>query len=83
VRNDITGEWTFDYELVVEGDETSCVQQRKVHYVDGDGAVERIEIARRAGFGGVALWALGYEDEPVWDAIAEVIRLPDENEDTS
>jgi len=83
VRNDSTGEWTFDYELVVEGDETSCVQQREVHYVDGDGAVERIEIARRAGFGGVALWALGYEDEPVWDAIAEVIRLPDENEDTS
>ncbi len=89
VRNDTTGEWTFNYELVVEDDETSCVQQREVHYVDGDGAVERIEIARRAGFGGVALWALGYEDDPVWDAIADVIRLPDDpadedkDEDTS
>ena len=85
VRNDVTGEWTFNYELVVEGDDTSCVQQREVHYVDGDGAVERIEIARRARLGGVALWALGYEDQPVWNEIAEVIRRPDEieNEDTS
>jgi len=73
VRDDETGEWTFNYELVVSDDQTTCTQQREVHYVDGDGAIERIAIARAAGLGGVALWALGYEDGPVWDDIASVI----------
>jgi HAD superfamily hydrolase (TIGR01509 family) len=77
-RNDTTGEWTFAYELEVDDGVTSCTQLRQVHYVAGDGAVERIEIARRASFGGVALWALGYEDDTAWNLIDAEIRRPDE-----
>jgi HAD superfamily hydrolase (TIGR01509 family) len=75
VRNDVTGEWSFTYELDFADATRSCTQLRQVNYVDGDGAVERIEIARQAGFGGVALWALGYEDDPVWDMIDDAIRI--------
>jgi hypothetical protein len=46
-----------------------------VHYVDGDGAIERIRIAQLAGLGGVSLWALGYEDAAAWDLIDGEIRV--------
>ncbi len=69
-----TGEWSFSYELEVSDGTTTCTQQRQVHYVDGDGAVDRIHIAREAGLGGVALWALGYEDAQVWALVDGVIR---------
>lgn len=75
-RDDETGEWSFTYELDFDDGTTSCTQVRRVHYVDGDGAVERIELARQARFGGVALWALGYEDDPVWAMIDQSIRRP-------
>ena len=71
-----TGEWSFAYSLTVEDGATSCVQNRKVHWVDAEGAAARVEIARRAGWGGVALWALGYEDEAVWEAIVTASRTP-------
>ncbi|TVR22897.1 MAG: HAD family hydrolase [Ilumatobacter sp.] len=77
-RNDTTGEWTFAYELDFDDGVSSCTQLRQVHYVDGGGAVERIEIARQARFGGVALWALGYEDDDAWALIDAEIRRPDE-----
>jgi HAD superfamily hydrolase (TIGR01509 family) len=69
VRDDAIGEWSFEYPLVVSDGTTSCTQTRFVQWVDGDGAAERIEIARRAGLGGVSLWALGYEDDDVWATI--------------
>ena len=56
-----TCEWSFTYELVVDDGTTSCTQQREVHYVDADGAQKRMQRAVDAGFGGVALFALGYE----------------------
>jgi spore germination protein YaaH len=71
-----TGEWSFTYDLDVDDGVTSCVQSRKVHWVDSEGAASRVEIARRAGWGGVALWALGYEDQAVWDAIVAASRVP-------
>ncbi|MEX2628109.1 MAG: HAD-IA family hydrolase, partial [Ilumatobacteraceae bacterium] len=77
VRNDVTGEWSFSYELEVDDGTDSCTQVRQVHYVGGDGAVERIEIAREARFGGVALWALGYEDDEAWARIDAEIRRPE------
>ena len=78
IRNDLTGEWSFAYELDFDDGTDSCTQLRQVHYVAGDGAVERIDIARQAGFSGVALWALGYEDDETWAMIDAEIRRPDE-----
>ena len=40
-----------------------------MHYVDADGAQIRMQRAVDAGFGGVALFALGYEDDAVWRAV--------------
>ena len=69
-----TGEWSFSYQLVVDDGATSCTQQREVHYVDADGAQQRMQLADDAGFGGVALFALGYDDEAVWGAVDTVIN---------
>ena len=55
---------------------TSCVQSREVHWVDSEGAAARAEIARRAGWGGVALWALGYDDDETWQALLNATRDP-------
>jgi HAD superfamily hydrolase (TIGR01509 family) len=74
--NPITAEWSFVYDLVVDDGATSCVQQREVHWVDGEGAASRIAIARHAEWGGVSLWALGYEDQDVWDTIVMASRQP-------
>jgi spore germination protein YaaH len=76
VRDATTGEWSFTYELEVDDGTTSCTQSRQVNYVDGDGAIERIQIAREARLGGVALWALGYEDDAVWELVDAIVRLP-------
>jgi HAD superfamily hydrolase (TIGR01509 family) len=77
VRDDELGEWSFTYELDVSDGTTSCTQTRQVNYVDGDGALERLRIARQERLGGVALWALGYESESAWMFIDGEIRRPD------
>jgi spore germination protein YaaH len=77
-----TGEWSATYDLVIEGDDgggtgrVSCTQRRQVHYVDAEGARLRIDLAREARLGGVALWAFGYDDDTLWNAIAEIVRPP-------
>lgn len=73
VYQPLTGEWSLRYELTYREGDASCVQTRQVIYVDGDGLAERIMMARRAGFGGVALWALGYEDDAAWDQIRNTL----------
>ena len=67
-----TGEWSFRYELVVDDGTTSCTQLRHVNYVDADGAQLRMQRAMDAGFGGVALFTLGYADNEVWSAVDTV-----------
>ncbi len=67
-----TAEWSFRYELVVDDGTTSCTQLRHVNYVDADGAQLRMQRAVDAGFGGVALFALGYADDEVWSAVDTV-----------
>jgi spore germination protein len=62
-------EMTFSYQLPVSADGQSCTQSREVHYVNADGAQIRMQHAVDAGFGGVALFALGYEDTATWNAI--------------
>jgi HAD superfamily hydrolase (TIGR01509 family) len=70
------GEWSFTYDLPVTDAATSCVQTRMVRWVDSEGAAARAEIARRAGWGGAALWALGYDDDEVWTALLDATRSP-------
>jgi hypothetical protein len=76
IFDETTGESAFVYDLPIDGGVGTCVQARRVHFVDAAGARLRIDLARRAGLGGVALWALGYDDDSVWDAIAEVAQAP-------
>jgi spore germination protein YaaH len=71
-----SGEWSFTYDLTVGDTATSCVQSRVVQWVDSEGAAARAEIARRAGWGGVALWALGYDDDETWAALIDATRKP-------
>lgn len=74
--DEVNAEWWFVYDLVVDDGVTSCVQSREVRWVDAEGVRARIEIARRAGWGGVALWALGYEDAEVWDTLVAASHDP-------
>ena len=76
VFDPVLGEWSFSYELTVDDGTTSCVQSRRVHWVDAEGAASRVEIARRANWGGVSLWALGYEDQQVWESIIAASTTP-------
>ena len=69
VADAITGEWAATYELTVDDGLTQCIQTRQLHWIDADGVALRVEMARRAGIQGVALWALGYEDDDVWNAL--------------
>lgn len=69
VQDPTFGEWTFTYDLEVsEGDQT-CTQTRTVWYVDDDGIQQRIQRAVEARFGGVALFAFGYDDAEVWSGV--------------
>jgi HAD superfamily hydrolase (TIGR01509 family) len=72
----VLGEWSFTYDLTVDDGTTSCVQSRIVRWVDAEGAAARAEIARRAGWGGAALWAVGYDDDAVWAALMSATRAP-------
>lgn len=71
-----TGEWTFEYQLELSDGVTSCVQTRQVNYVDGDGVRARMDLARQYQLGGVALWALGFDDAAVWEAILPTVTDP-------
>jgi spore germination protein YaaH len=77
-----TGEWFFEYRLEISDDTTTCVQTRQVHYVDADGIRTRMDLAIDAGLGGVSLWALGFEDDDVWDQILIDATLPDDSDAT-
>ena len=76
IRVDETGEWMFEYDLEVTDGTTSCVQTRQVHYVDGDGVRLRMDLARQYRLDGVALWALGFDDDAVWDSILPTVADP-------
>jgi HAD superfamily hydrolase (TIGR01509 family) len=69
VFDPVTVEWSLQYDLEVADGTTSCTQTRRAHWVDAEGVAERVRMARRAGVGGVALWAFGYDDAEVWSAL--------------
>lgn len=69
-------EWTFDYELTVGTAPDDCVQSREVRWVGVEGVAARAELARRAGWGGVGLWALGYENPDAWSRLVATAHEP-------
>ena len=72
----VTGEWSFTYDLQVTEGAVSCTQSRRVQWVDAEGVAARASIGRAARWGGVSLWALGYEDEAVWRALVAAAHNP-------
>ncbi|MEP7203471.1 MAG: HAD-IA family hydrolase [Ilumatobacteraceae bacterium] len=71
-----TGEASFTYQLEVTDGSTTCTQTREVHYVDAQGARERVDLARTERLGGVSLWALGFDSAATWDHIEQLARVP-------
>jgi HAD superfamily hydrolase (TIGR01509 family) len=76
VFDPVTGESTFTYLLDVTDGTTTCTQTREVHYVDAEGARQRIDLARTERLGGVSLWALGYDSAATWQSIGALARIP-------
>ncbi len=76
VFDPVTGEASFTYQLEVTDGATTCTQTRQVHYVDAEGARQRIDLARTERLGAVSLWALGFDGPATWRSIAQLARLP-------
>lgn len=74
VYDPVDAEWGFTYELEFTEGDLSCVQSREVRWVDSEGVAARVMAARDAGWGGAALWALGYDDPEVWDSFVGAAR---------
>ena len=74
VYDAVTAEWTFTYALNVGEGDTACVQNRQVGWVDSEGVEARVLVARHAGWGGAALFALGYDDPEVWASFTDAAR---------
>jgi beta-phosphoglucomutase-like phosphatase (HAD superfamily) len=76
VYDPVTGEWSFTYSLQVTEGAVTCTQSRVAHWVDSEGIAARVELARRAGWGGVSLWALGYDDDQAWQTLVNAASRP-------
>lgn len=76
VFDESTAEWSFSYDLEIDADDgtVACTQTRLVTYVDAAGARARIDLALQHRLAGVALWALGYEDDAFWDLLTPVAQ---------
>jgi hypothetical protein len=74
VHNPDTAEASFQYQLEVSEGGVTCTQTRQVHYVDEVGALARIDVAREERIGGVAFWALGFDSDATWAAVAPFAR---------
>ena len=72
IFNEDTGEWSFTYQVAFPEDDPQCTQTREVHYLDADAAQERMQMSVDNGWLGVSLFAFSYEDDAVWDRIAEI-----------
>lgn len=76
VHDPVTGESSFTYQLEVTDGVTTCTQTREVHYVDAEGARQRIDLARTERLGAVSLWAIGFDSPATWQSIAQLARVP-------
>jgi spore germination protein YaaH len=75
-RNERNGEVSFEYSLELTDGVSTCTQLREVHYVDAQGAAERVDLARRSFLGGASLWALGFDSPATWAAITPLASAP-------
>ncbi len=75
-RNERNGEVSFEYSLELTDGVSTCTQLREVHYVDAQGAAERVDLARRSFMGGASLWALGFDSPATWAAITPLASKP-------
>lgn len=78
----VTGEASLDYTDVIDGADTSgspisCTVTRTVRYLDARSLHLRTYLAHRNDLHGVAVWALGYDDDTVWQAIGAARRGED------
>lgn len=48
-------------------------QKRVVYFEDARSAQAKLGVVRRYGFGGVAIWRLGFEDPRLWDVLATTL----------
>jgi spore germination protein YaaH len=74
VHDDTLGESSFTYTLTVSKGDRTCSQLREVHYVDELGVRARIDVARKERIGGVVFWAIGFDNNAVWDLVKPVAR---------
>jgi spore germination protein YaaH len=78
----VTEERVFTYTDTLTGTDATgaavtCTVAREVHYLDAVAVHRRAWIAHRADLHGVALWALGNDDDLTWEGI-RAVRLGDE-----
>ena len=62
----------FVYELAVNDGGQKCIQTREVHYIDEQGVIERVDLARAERIGGVSFWALGFDNDVIWKRVTAV-----------
>lgn len=72
--DETTAERRFDYVdtlsgLDAAGAPTTCTVERTVRYLDATAVHRRAWLAHRGDFHGVALWALGNDDDETWQAL--------------
>ncbi len=72
IADEANEEVTFTYQLEVSDGVTTCTQTREVHYVDEAGSRSRLDLARAERIGGVAFWALGFDNPATWANVAGV-----------
>ncbi|MCU1360588.1 MAG: putative glycosidase [Ilumatobacteraceae bacterium] len=82
VWNQTTAEMSYQYTDTLTGTDangaaTTCTVNRIVHYLDAEAIHRRAYLAHRNDLHGVALWALGNDDELTWDGL-RAARLGEE-----
>ena len=68
----VTAESSFRYTVGFPEGDPQCTQTREVHYVDAEGARQRMQLSIDKGMLGVSLFAFGYDDEAIWNGVAAI-----------
>ena len=58
--------------LTPPGSTVSCTLRHTMWYPDNASVVQRAQAAVDAGWSGIVIWALGYEDATLWSALAAI-----------
>ena len=74
IWDEVNAERKYDYVATLNGTDasgvaTTCTVNRTVRYLDAQAVHRRAYLAHRNDLHGVALWALGNEDELTWEAL--------------